>query len=191
MTTPLRVAFQGELGAFGELAIRQHFGSRAEAVPYAEFLDVVRALVACSVDRAVLPVHNSIAGAVTASVEVIASTEDLRVSQEIPVAVQLCVLGVPGSRLDLARELHSHPVALAQVSDFLAHHPHITAITAHDTAGAARLVAERTDMTLLAVASASCAVRYGLTILAEDVQDRADNVTRFVLLERASAPRGA
>jgi prephenate dehydratase len=188
MAAPLRVAFQGELGAFGELAIRQLFGTDADAVPQREFRDVAQALHTGTVERAVFPVHNSIVGPVTSSVAALEETPGFAIVDETHVAVRLCVLGVPGSHLDRARELDSHPVALAQVGRWLARHPHISPRAVHDTAGAARLVAERNDPATLALASAVCATHYGLVILAQDVQDLADNVTRFVLVERA-APR--
>ncbi len=186
MATSLRVAFQGELGAFGELAIRQLFGAHADAVPQREFRDVAHALATRLADRAVFPVHNSIVGPVVASVEALESTPGLHVIGETAVAVKLCVLGIPGSHLDRARELHSHPVALAQVGRWLAVHPDITPRVVHDTAGAARMIAERHDQTTLALASAVCAKHYGLVILAHDVQDIADNVTRFVLVARTA-----
>ena len=121
-----------------------------------------------------------------ASLDALNGTPGLAVVDETQVAVQLCVLGVPGSHLDRARELQSHPVALAQIGRWLAVHPQITPRAAHDTAGAARLIAERQDQSLLALASAVCAKHYGLVILAHDVQDVADNVTRFVLVERSA-----
>ncbi len=183
MTTPLRVAFQGELGAFGEQAIRQLLGAHAEPVPQREFRDVAQALATGVVDRAVFPVHNTIVGPVTPSVEAMAATPGLVVIAETEVAVRLCVLGVPGSHIDRARELHSHPVALAQVGAFLRAHPHLQPHQAYDTAGAAKQVSDGGDATVLALASAVCATHYGLVVLADGVQDHADNRTRFVLVE--------
>ncbi|HEY8483923.1 MAG TPA: prephenate dehydratase [Longimicrobiales bacterium] len=183
----VRVAFQGELGAFSEEAVRQYFGDRAEPVPRREFREVGRSVVAGEVDYGLLPIENTLAGSVVASYDVLGG-EDLRVVGEVIVPIHHCVLGVPGSRLEEVKRVLSHPVALAQCTRFLTAHPEIQAVAVYDTAGAAKEVSETGDPAVAAIAGRSAAERYGLTILAADVEDRPDNQTRFLVVARSDAP---
>jgi prephenate dehydratase len=82
------------------------------------------------------------------------------------------------------REALSHQMALKQCRRFFAEHPEIKPVEAHDTAGAARLVAIRRDPTAAAIAGAWAAERYGLSVIMDGLQDHSDNFTRFVLVRR-------
>jgi prephenate dehydratase len=132
-------------------------------------------------------VHNSIAGVVQSSVDAIhASGLQVVLASEMP--IRLCLLAVPGATLEALRSVESHPVALRQCARFLHQHPHLVARAVDDTAGAARVVSASDDPTRAAVASARAAGVYGLQMLREGIEDHADNVTRFVLVSRESAP---
>ena len=100
------------------------------------------------------------------------------------------LLGVPGASIAGLRRVLSHPVALAQCTRFLLAHPGIEAVAVHDTAGAAREVAERGDASVAAIAASGAADRYRLDRIAADLHDRHDNQTRFLVLRRADAPGG-
>ncbi|MBI4409333.1 MAG: prephenate dehydratase [Gemmatimonadetes bacterium] len=189
----VRVAFQGELGAFSEDAVRALFGEAAEPVPRREFREVGVAVVAGEVEYGLLPIENTLAGSVVTSYDVLAA-EPLRVIGEVIVPIHHCVLGLPGSRLAGVRRVLSHPVALAQCTRFLLEHPEIEALAVYDTAGAAREVAERRDASVAAIAGRRAADRYALEILAHDIEDRPDNQTRFLAVvrqEHLPAPAGA
>ena len=177
----LRVAFQGEEGAFSEEAAYALLGEHAVPVPCPDFADVGTALRSGHADRAVLPVENSIHGSVIPSYDLLASGDFVVLAQYIH-PIRLCLAGVPGTSLDQIRRVISHPVALAQCQRFLRSLPHADAVATHDTAGAAREVAQYGDQTIASVASLRAAHRYGLHVLVEDVQDRADNQTRFLLV---------
>lgn len=182
---PPRTAFQGAPGAFGEEAARRW---RADAVPVpcATFDAVLDALGAGTADAAVLPVENRIAGPVVAARRALAARAALlREVDAVVLPVRLCVLAHAGGALGTLRALRSHPVALAQCGAFLAAHPTLAAEPWWDTAGAARDVARAGDATVGALASRLAAARWGLAVLAEDVQDVADNWTRFVVVTRA------
>jgi prephenate dehydratase/chorismate mutase/prephenate dehydratase len=181
----MRVAFQGELGAFSEEAVRNFFGEKAEPVPCREFRDVGQAVSSGSVDYGALPVENTLAGGVGASYDVLAR-EPLEVVGEVVVAIHHCVLGVPGATIEGLTRVLSHPVALAQAQRFFETHQGIQAMAVYDTAGAAREVQHLRDPATAALASRHAAKRYGLTILAENVEDRPDNQTRFLVV----APSG-
>lgn len=184
----LRVAFQGELGAYGEEAVRLFFGPGAEPVPSREFRDVGAAVKSKSVDFGALPIENTLAGGVGPSLDVL-SDADLEVMGEVVVPIHHCVLGVPGATLDSVRSVLSHPVALAQCERFFADHAQIRAVATYDTAGAALEVRRLGQTDTAAVASREAAERYGLAILAADVEDRPDNQTRFLVVARRGAPR--
>lgn len=181
-----RVAFQGELGAFSEAAVRVFFGRDAEPVACREFTDVAAAVLGGEADYGLLPVENTLAGSVVLAYDVLA-TQPLRIVGEVVTPIHHCVLGVPGARLDGVTRVLSHPVALAQCTRFLAGRPGVQAIAVYDTAGAARDVAAGEDASVAAIAGRGAAERYGLQILAADVEDRPDNQTRFL----AVVPRDA
>lgn len=181
-----RVAFQGEPGAFSEEAVREYFGAGAVPVPCREFRHVGEALRSGATDYALLPIENTLAGAVVGSYDVLAGG-GVEIIGEVIRPIRHFLLGVPGATLSGIRRVLSHPVALAQCTRFLAEHPEIEAVAVHDTAGAAREVAERGDPTIAAIAPRGAADRYGLDPIAGDLQDRSDNQTRFLALVRREA----
>lgn len=181
-----RIAYQGEPGAFSEEAVRTLYGESVEPIPLREFRDVGEAVTEGRVAAAVLPVENSIAGSVGPAYDVLASLP-LRVVGETVRPIRHCLLGVPGLGQAVVRRALSHPVALAQCNTYLRAHPGIEAVAVYDTAGAARQVAEGGDPAVAAIASRLAADRYGLEILAADIQDRDDNQTRFYAVIHADA----
>lgn len=182
----LRIAYQGEPGAYSDLAVRQYFGADVEGVPCRTFPATLRAVLDGDCDRAMIPVENAIAGPVRMALDAMSAVGDTLVSTgEHRLLIVLCLLGVPGAMLATVREVRSHPVALAQCRIFLARHPWLDVRGHEDTAGAAREVAEGGDRTIGAIGSEMAAERYGLEILARGVQDVPHNWTRFVVLERA------
>jgi prephenate dehydratase len=178
------VAFQGETGAFSEVAARQLVAEPIALLPCATFDAAVRAVVNGHADYAAIPVTNLIAGPVHEAVDAIAAFPSLERVGEMKLPIHLTLMGVAGATLDDVREVLSHGIALQQCTRFFAEHPEITGVEAHDTAGAARMVAIRRDPSVAALAAAWAAKVYGLAIIAERLEDRADNVTTFVLLRR-------
>ena len=179
----ITVGIQGEAGSFSDAAVSRLPGLAADSVGFDDFGSVLAALDAGAVDRALLPVHNTLAGVVAPALRAIAA-HDLRVEAELDVPVRLALLALPGTSLADIRTASSHPVALAQCARFLAHHAEIEPSAVHDTAGAARLVAQGGDRRAAAIASREAGEMYGLVPLESDIQDRADNSTRFWLLAR-------
>lgn len=184
VSEPLRVAFQGEPGAFSEEAIRALLGDAVTPLPQLDFDDVGHALRRGEADRGMLPVENSIYGSVNASYDLLASG-DFRVLAQIVRPIRLCLAARPGTRIADVRRILSHPVALGQCQRLLRELDRVEAIATRDTAGAAREVAELGDAGVAAVAPLAAALRYGLEVLRPEVQDRTDNQTRFLLI----APR--
>jgi len=186
-----RVAYQGEPGAYGEEAALRHFARRGEAVEcvgLATFAAVFAALAAGACDVALVPVENSYAGSVHEVYDLLLESPAVVVG-EVVLGVHHCLLAPPGLDLSAVRLARSHPQALAQCAPFL-HGRRIEPVASADTAGAARLVAETRPPHTAAVAGRAAAARYGLTILAADIEAAHDNRTRFLLLGRESPPPG-
>jgi prephenate dehydratase len=178
-----RVAFQGELGAFSEEAVRRYFGPAATPVACRDFAEVGRAVASGTVARGLLPVENTLAGSVVAAYDVLLAHR-FRIVGEVVSPIHHCVLGVPGASLEGVTRVISHPVALAQCTRFLAARPGMEAVAVYDTAGAAQEVARTGSPALAAIAGRGAAARYGLDVLAADVEDRPDNQTRFLVVAR-------
>jgi monofunctional chorismate mutase len=195
----MRVAFQGDRGAYAENAIAQIWRHPVEAVPVPTFTGAVRAVHDGDADACVIPVENSSIGRVEAGWHALAAYPDLRTIGETLVPVRHCLLAPKGATLEGLRTAASHPVALVQCSRFFETHTWIKPGKSFDTGGAAREVAEAGDLTRGAIASRAAAQRYGLSVLEEGIQDQRDNHTRFVAVvsqrssmwRRSHAIRGA
>jgi prephenate dehydratase len=186
-----RVAFQGELGAYSEEAVVRLFGEGATPVPCRENRDVTRAIAAGDAESVVLPLENSLAGTVAASYDAMLEERGLFATSELTLPIHHCLLAPAGARLADLRDVESHPVALAQCRGFFERHAQLAPRAAYDTAGAARDVAAAGDRTRAAIAGRPAARRYGLEILAADIEDRGDNRTRFVAIGRVPATLAA
>ena len=182
------VAFQGAPGAFGEAAaLRWRADARPRPCP--TFEAALDAVARGDADAAVLPLENRIAGPVAAARAALdARGAALRVEGEVTLPVALCLLALPGAAEGALRVVRSHPVALAQCGAFLAARPALAPQPWWDTAGAARDVARAGDPAAAALASRLAAERWGLAVLAPDVQDLPDNWTRFAVVARRSPP---
>jgi prephenate dehydratase len=184
----MKVAFQGIRGAYSEAALRRHFGARATPVGFELSEDVFAAVETGAADFGILPVENTIAGPVAVNADLFWE-KSVFVVGESYLRVEHCLLAPKHSKLEWLNTATSHPVALAQCRAFLKRHK-LTAVPEYDTAGAAKLVAERNDVSQGAIASAECAKAYGLKILARRIQSFRENITRFLVFCRpANAPK--
>ncbi len=184
------VAFQGEPGAFSDDAARRLVAD-AETRGYGTFDGAARAAQSGETDLALLPVENSISGAVPRVYDLLWDDPRLQIVDEIVYRVVQNLIGVPGATIDGMREVRSHPVALEQCRAFLAAHPQMRPVIVADTAGAVREIAELKDPSVGAIASRLAAERYGAVVLAEAIQDVPDNFTRFFLLKLDAEPSAA
>lgn len=175
------VAFQGEHGAYGEVASRSLVPGGAY-IPCLEFVDVFRGVEEKHFDLGVVPVENSLEGAVT-QVNDLLTTTSLNVIHEVKVPVNHCLLAPQETRLNEIRVVYSHPQALAQCNRFLLERK-IEPRPYYDTAGAAKMLARENPRAAAAIASALCAELYDLDVIAKGIEDGAANHTRFLLLSR-------
>jgi prephenate dehydratase len=180
----MRVGYLGPPGTFSEEAVaRFPATASAERLPFASFADAYEAALAGAVDAALLPVENSLEGAVGATLDLLVHRPGLRIRGEWMLPVEQHLLGRAGTRLEDVGRVRSHPQALGQCADWLrATLPGVPLEPTHSTADAARQAAEEAGT--VAVGSRAAADRYGLSVLAPAIQDSAENFTRFVLVGR-------
>ena len=177
-----KVAFQGEPGAYSELAAFEHLGPDIQTLPCDSFDHVYEAILDGSASLGMLPFENSLAGSVHRNFDLILRHE-LNIVSEFHLRVSHCLLGVPGSEIENIKRAHSHPQALAQCENNLSKLG-IIPIAEKDTAGSARLIKEWNNPQDTAVASTRAAEVYGLEILHRNLEDYSHNYTRFLALSR-------
>jgi prephenate dehydratase len=183
----LRVAFQGEFGAFGEEAIHLLWRGAAEPVPKETFEDVMSAAESRDVDYGVLPIESTLVGGLDVAYDLLSLHDGLKIVAEVVVPVHLCLLAVPGATIKSIRTLASHPVMLGQCSHFFSRHKHITPQPAWDTAGAARDVRDSGDRSRAAAGTRRAAERFELAVLMDHIEDRPDSQMRFLAVARDPA----
>ena len=179
----MKVAFQGEIGAFSEEAVDGLF-FEAEAVPCPSFEAVFAAVENKEVEYGVIPIENSLFGSVHANYDLL-RTHALYIIGELHLRIRHHLVALPAVTLGDIRRVHSHPQALGQCRDFLRDRlPHAEAVPAYDTAGAAKMVAAIGAIDEAAIASEQAAKEYNLAILVRGIESNRQNYTRFLALSR-------
>ena len=186
----IRVAFQGEAGAFSEAAAVQLLGDGIVTVPRPTFDATFRAIADGSADALLVPVENSLAGSVVRVYDLLLDS-NLSITAETILPIEMNLIACPGASMADIRSISSHPMALAQCERFFSQHPSIKRLPAEDTAGSVREALARGDKSHAAIAGKYAAERYRGAIIAERIQDNAENFTRFVLLQPAKQPASA
>jgi len=182
----MRIAYQGEPGAFSEAASRQ-VAADVEPVPCRAFEDVFAAVETGACALGVLPIENSIGGSIHRNFDLLLQ-HDLTIVGEVEVPVVHHLLALPGTTLEQIRRVYSHPQALAQCDRFLRTLKNVEVIATYDTAGSAKLVADGKLTDAAAIASARAADVFGLEALKSSIQDFEHNVTRFLVVSQPDQP---
>jgi prephenate dehydratase len=177
----MRVAFQGEPGAFSEAAAVQLLGEDIQTVPRPTFDAVFQAIAEGAADALLVPVENTLAGSVVRVYDLLLDNK-LEICGETILPIAHVLIGFPGAKLSDIRSVASHPMALAQCEQFFLNHPSVKRVPAEDTAGSVREMMGRGDKSFAAIASARAVRHYGAAMLQENIQDNQENFTRFVLL---------
>jgi prephenate dehydratase len=190
----MKAAFQGELGAFSQQAIRQLLGPTAKPVPCQRFDQVYIVLESGAVDCAVVPMENTLHGSVHENYDLLLKYNFV-ICAETSVRIVHNLIAPPGVPLSKVRRVYSHPVALNQCLDFFTNHPAIASEPFYDTAGSVKMVLNDRPEGAAAIASEIAAKIYRGRILKRGIEDDRQNYTRFFLLEPAGAkpriPRGS
>lgn len=178
-----RVGFQGELGAFSQVAATQLAGHDIVPVPFQTFEEVFLAVENGKCDAAAIPIENSLHGSVHENYDLLLKY-DLPIRAETFVRVVHNLIAPPGVKFSRLRRVYSHPVALNQCRNFFENNPSIEKTPFYDTAGSVKMVMEKGLKDAGAIASAAAAEIYGAVILKKSIEDDPRNFTRFFLLEK-------
>lgn len=181
-----RVGFFGPFGTFTEQALRTQADlCTGEQLAYRTVPDVLDAVTSGEVDYGFVPIENSIEGMVNFTLDALAFDHELLIQREVVLDIHMCLAARPGVALGDIKEVLSIPVATAQCHRFLREQlPAADVRNATSTAGAAEMVAGDPAPDLAAIAPRVAADRYGLDVLAENIEDHAGNQTRFVVVGR-------
>ncbi len=177
------VVFQGSPGAYSEEAAVSFFGEETNRFCVKTFADAFEALKTEQADYAVLPIENSYSGTIVENMDLLEKYSYFIVG-EINIPIRHYLMGLPGTKLSDIQKVYSHEQGIIQSSRFLKSMPDVTCEAYYNTAMSAKLVAESGDKHLAAVAGKRNAKLYGLSILAENIQDSDKNTTRFVVVAK-------
>src|SRR5580698_4130722 len=186
----LRAAFQGELGAFSQVAARQLSGDNFIPVPMQTFEDVFVSVVNGKCHCAVIPIENTLHGSVHENYDHLLKY-DLPIRGETFLRIVHNLIVPPGVKFSQVRRVYSHPVALNQCRHFFEENPQIEKTPFYDTAGSVKMVTEKGLTDAGAIASANAAEIYGGKILRKSIEDDRENFTRFFLLEKPRRKRAS
>ena len=176
----MKVAFQGERGAYSESAVLKFFGAKTEVKPCREFKDVFDSVCSQEAKHGVVPVENSLEGIISQNYDLFLRY-DLKVCAEVVVKVEHCLISNPGTSLEDIKVVYSHPQALGQCRSFLEEFGR-ELVPTYDTAGSVKMIKEKGLLNAAAIASERAAEIYGMHILAKDIADNSENYTRFFVL---------
>jgi prephenate dehydratase len=183
----MKVAIQGELGAFSHEAARRMV-PQCTVVPCGRSREVFDRLASGSVAAAVIPIENSLAGSVAEHFDLLLM-RDVFVQKEFQLRIVHNLIASPGVKLGQIRRALSHPVALDQCREFFRCHPRIEAEDFYDTAGSVKHVVGAKLTDTAGVAGSQAARQYGGRILARGIEDDKRNFTRFFLVRKVSTGR--
>ena len=184
----LKIAFQGEPGAYSEQAVFDYFGE-VESLPCESFDAVFEAVNAGRSEAALIPIENSLAGSIHQNYDLL-MRNDLFIVGEYHLRVRHCLIVNPGAKMEQIRTVYSHPQALGQCAGYLRKRG-IIAEAVYDTAGSVKMLKESGAHDTAAIASRRAAELYGMQILEEGIEDNAENYTRFLAIQKeAVIPTG-
>jgi chorismate mutase/prephenate dehydratase len=182
----MKIAFQGEIGAYSESAVYSFFGPSVEVKPCKNLSDVFECVEKGETLYGVVPIENSIEGSVNQTYDLFLEY-DLKVCGEIILKIDHCLIAHPGIRLKSIKKIYSHPQALAQCRKFL-EQLDCTLISTYDTAGSVKMIKKERLAYAGAIASEKAAEIYGMNVLARGIGDNPNNCTRFFVLSKQDSP---
>ena len=176
-----RIAIQGDIGSFHDIAAHQYFGNQQiQLICCSTFEQVFENIRRDPTAIGMLAIENTIAGSLLHNYELLRDPETTIVGEhKLRITHSLCCL--PDDDWNTINEVHSHPVALMQCRGFLANHPDMKAVEAHDTAGAAKYIAQHQCRGWAAICNTAAAKIYGMKVLQEGIEDNKHNFTRFLV----------
>ena len=183
-----RIAIQGELGSFHDIAVRQYYdGEQIQIICCSTFEEVFENIKRDPPVIGMLAIENTIAGSLLHNYELLRAS-GVTIVGEHKLHIEHCICCLPEDDWSTIQEVHSHPVALMQCRGFLSNHPDIKAVEAEDTAGSAEFISRNKCRGWAAICNSSAARMYGLKVLEDQIEDNKHNFTRFLVV---SNPRKA
>ena len=179
----LKAVYSGIPGSYAEEAALAFFPQGTPLLQASSFGDACKKLAEGEADRAVLPVENSTTGAI-AEVYDLLSRHGFFIVGEQYVRIEHCLMALPGTELSQIREVASHEQGISQSAEFLGNYPNWVRRPVYNTAAAAQMVAQSGSPHMAAIASRRAAEYYGLSILAGNINQKAENYTRFIIAAR-------
>lgn len=177
------IAFQGEYGAFSEAAAFDLFGENAKVQPSASFRDVFDRVNNGECEYGVVPVENTLGGAVYQIPDLLTEYKPTIVG-EIKLKIEQCLISNKGATLSEIEKIYTHYQPARQCKNFLEKHAWVIE-DANDTAGSVKIIKEKGDRRLAAIASERAAELYDMQILQKGIQDSSENYTRFIAFTKA------
>lgn len=177
-----RIAIQGEVGSFHDITAHHYFeGEQLQIICCATFEDVFANMKQDPTVIGIMAIENTIAGSLLHNYELLRES-GMAVVGEHKTHISHCICCLPGQKMEDLKEVHSHPVALAQCYKYLSKHPNLKMVEDEDTAGSAKNIAENNLMGVAALCHADAAKLYGLEVLENHVEDNPHNYTRFLVM---------
>ncbi len=180
------VAFQGERGAYSEIAARRFFGESVQLLPCESFDLVFKRVESNKAEAGIVPIENSQAGCIHQNYDLLLKHR-LRIVGELNLRVEHNLIGHPGATLKSIRMVFSHPQALMQCQRNTAKLKGVKIVAAYDTAGSVKKIKDEKLLNSAAIASELAARTYGMKILKKGIQDNPENFTRFLILRKTKA----
>lgn len=178
----MQIAIQGETHSFHHIAAEKWAGEPVSIIPKTSFRDVFEALKQHETDTGVVAVENSAYGPIQETADLL-EEYGYPIIGEVTLRIEQHLIGLPESNLAAITRVYSHPIALAQCSNYLdTHLSHAAQISYDDTVSSVAYVKQQNDPTIAAIAGSIAAEDYGLAILAAGVQNDPNNATKFVVI---------
>jgi 3-deoxy-7-phosphoheptulonate synthase len=187
-----RIAFQGEAGAYSEMALQRYFsrdGGEFESLPCPEFKHVFEKVFSGDARFGILPIENALTGSIHENYDLLLQYPDISICGETRIRIQHSLIGLPGVTIDDITAVFSHPQGLAQCSRFLEGYPGIERRPYYDTAGSVAFIAREGRKDYAAIANSLAARVYGMETIREGIETNPVNYTRFVIITRREADR--
>jgi chorismate mutase/prephenate dehydratase len=181
----VKVAFQGERGAFSEDAAAKLFSGNIDFLPCSRLKQVFELVSQDKVEFGVVPVENSQAGSINETYDLLLAYP-LNIFAEVILRISHCLMALPGDKLTNITTIYSHPQAIAQCAEFLSK-LNVEIMSGYDTAGSAKMIKEKGLRNCAAIASKRAADIYGLEILAPEIETSVNNYTKFVAISKQNA----
>ena len=177
----IKIGYQGVKGSFSEEAMIKYFGEKHKNTNYEEFEEVFIALKSNEIDYGILPIENSYTGAITNVYDLLVKYGFYIVGEEC-IKINQNLIGIKGTKISDIKEIYSHPQGFEQSREFLSNNNKLKLIPFHNTAISAKYISELNDKSKAAIASLRAAEIYNLDVIQEEINDKDDNQTKFIII---------